>query len=386
MKTIIKPQRIWDISLVDDRKFTRLEMPDLIRFKGHWFCTFHEGEIHHAHPSGRCRLITSPDGEHWETVTLFDWEGADVREINLSITPEGWLMGNTVFTFVSQNPRTRSMPSGQEDAYTPTDVKSSRDRPNSYYQLDKPGMPATDKEEQVAYQSVTWLSQDGVTWSSVYAPASGINLWRWDVSWHDGMGYSAGYRGSQEEGNGTLFRTRDGKEWRSLAKEFFPEGRGNESALAFGADGTAYCLLRDARLRLHKNESTQGNCVPMLGIGTSPFFTEWEWRELTVDLDGGGDLRPIEKVLVAPLGGPKLIRLSDGRFVAAARVMFTGDSDGYIALFFLNPDTATLVKFADIDGTTYPGIVEHDGQIWVSCANAATSEILLAKVDIPSPG
>ena len=167
---MITGKLIWDISHVADRSETRFEFPHLVRFKGNWYCAFREGEIHGGHPTGRGRVIRSADGDHWESVAVFEWDGADVREPRLSITAENWLMVNTSINFVSREPR--------EDG--------------NYYQLEERGTPGSDAEELVARQSVTWLSRDGEHWSSAYSCPTGINTWRWDVAWHNGMGYSVG--------------------------------------------------------------------------------------------------------------------------------------------------------------------------------------------------
>ena len=151
---------IWDVSRISDRADCRVELTDLVRFNGNWYCAFREGEIHHNHPSGRGRVIRSSDGENWESVALFEWDRADVREIRFSITPEGWLMVNTSVFFCSAEPRQNG----------------------AYYQLDRRGTLETDSESEVARQSVTWLSPDGVNWSSAYACPTGVNTWRWDVT------------------------------------------------------------------------------------------------------------------------------------------------------------------------------------------------------------
>jgi hypothetical protein len=132
---------IWDVSRIEDGDDWRIEFPDLMRFKGNWYCAFREGRIHGNHPSGRAQVIRSADGENWESAALFEWEGGDVRDPRFSVTADGSLMLNTSIFFVSSQPR----PSGK------------------FYQLDHAGTPDTKNEAEVARQSVTWLSRDGVT-------------------------------------------------------------------------------------------------------------------------------------------------------------------------------------------------------------------------------
>jgi len=347
---------IWDLSRVRDREKTRLEFPCLIRFKGAWYCAFRVGEIHNNHPSGRGRIIRSADGEAWESVALLEWDGGDVREPKFSITAEGALMVNTSVYFVSKKPRADG----------------------SYYRLDRTGtilnIPYHDAESHVVQQSVTWLSTDGRDWGTVCACPSGVNGWRWSVTWHNGMGYSVAHSGKDIKG--TLYRTRDGRSWRVLKAEFFPDGKGNEAALAFGADDTACCLLRSGRTRA------------MIGIGKPPYYQEWQWKDSRVDYgpEAGGP-RPAGDVLRVDLGGPKLVRLSDGRLLGAGRALGPGRDDGRATLFWVDPDKAVLTKFVEFDGTSYPGVVEYEGMLWVTYVGSAYRsdkwEVHLAKVRIP---
>lgn len=368
----IKGEKIWDATMITDRDESRIELVDMVRFKDHFYAGFREGMTHMPHPSGRGRIIRSKDGKKWETAVVLDWDGADVREPKLSVTSEGHLMANTALYFVSQHPRDVSGNSVKERELPPEERLGPTDPRGKYFQLESTGTPETDAEGQVARQSVTWLSSDGINWSSAYACPSGVNSWRWEVVWHNGMGYSVAYCGKDKAG--TLHRTRDGKSWRVLKNNFFPDGVGSEATLGFD-DDNAYSLLRHSGKRV------------MLGVGEAPYFQNWRWSELSVDCgtDHGGD-QPAEQVLKADFGGPKLIRLKDGRFVAAARCLWPWRDDGKITLFWLDPAVARLTILAEIDGTTYGGIVEHEGEIWVACCGADWAEnglnAILAKVPI----
>lgn len=397
----IQGEKIWGMSDISDRDKSRFELTDLIRFKGCWYCGFHEGYIHYNHPRGRARIIRSADGVKWESAKLLEWDGADVREPKFSVTSEGNLLINTSLAFVSKVPRD----DGRFHNYEIFDKPNvSGGKYGHHYQLDKPGCPENDLEENVARQSVTLLSSDGTNWSSAYACETGVNTWRWEVSWYNGMGYSVGYGG--KDINGTLYRTRDGKSWRVLKNEFFPDKCGNETSIAFGADNTAYCILRSGRIRSREaiKDSTvikqsdghvidngtankiHGEHVPILGIGNAPYYNEWNWKNLTVDWNADGNLRPSDEVLRASLGGPKLLRLSDGRLILAGRILGPGRNDGYITLFLVDTGNAILTKFAEINGTSYAGVAEHDGFLWVTYAKQDMPEfmaIFMAKVEIP---
>ena len=183
------------------------------------------------------------------------------------------------------------------------------------------------------------------------------------------MGYGVACGG--RDAKGALYRTRDGKTWRALLDEFSPDGQGSEGSLAFGKDDTAYCLFRDP---------SRGATI---GLGKAPYYREWEWRELSVDWHGDGSVQPTEDAFRAPFGGPKIICRHDGRLLGAARVLGPGRDDGHITLFWVDPEKAVLTRFAEFDGTTYGGLSEYDGMIWVSYAASDASGVFLATVKVP---
>jgi hypothetical protein len=87
------------------------------------------------------------------------------------------------------------------------------------------------------------------------------------------------------------------------------------------------------------------------------------------------------------LGGPTLIRMSDGRLLAAGRALGPGRDDGHATLFLIDPDQATMTMVAEFDGTSYPGLVEHEGMLWVTYISSACHkgiwEVHLGKVKVP---
>lgn len=368
---MIKGNVIWDNKRIPGRTNTRVELTDLIRFKDHWYCAFCEGDIHCNHPSGRAWIIRSANGKNWEQSKIFDWDSADVRDPMLSVTPEGYLMNATSIAFVSKEPRTDYLDNASKaETYIPAEAAAERKAAAKYYQLDQPDTPESDHEMAVARQSLSWLSADGLHWSSAFCCPSGVNTWRWKTTWHNGMGYSVGYDGKDRKG--TLYRTRDGKNWRVLREHFFPDGKGTEATLAFGHDDNLHCLLR------YSAERT------MAGIGQAPYYQEWEWRELDVDCGlEHGSRKPARDVFAAHFGGPKLICLQDGRFFAAARMRWPWRDDGKITVFHFDPQQALLTIKAEIDGTSYPGLIEHNGRLWISYGSAVATEIALASIPIP---
>src|SRR5690606_6273887 len=65
---------------------------DLIRFNGHFYCSFRIGTGHVGGEDGKIRILRSKDGQKWKTVALMEKEGIDLRDPKLSVTPDGRIM------------------------------------------------------------------------------------------------------------------------------------------------------------------------------------------------------------------------------------------------------------------------------------------------------
>jgi hypothetical protein len=169
-----------------------------------------------------------------------------------------------------------------------------------------------------------------------------------------------------------------------LAREVFPEAHRagyEEASLAFEpAERTIHALVRAK------------NVYALIGAARSP-YTRWRWREARAVVGEGEAFelvkegarktwrtacrpvpRPAPELLGPQMCGPKLKRLADGRLLAAGVSDATSGyeprpwSVGRADLFELDPAEAVLTRLARLDGFgAYPGIVEHDGKIWVSC-------------------
>ncbi len=54
---------------------------DLVRFNDRWFCVFREGQGH-VSPDGALRVITSVDGEKWESAALITSTSSTTRRLS----------------------------------------------------------------------------------------------------------------------------------------------------------------------------------------------------------------------------------------------------------------------------------------------------------------
>lgn len=308
---LIGVQKIWDEA--PHNAFT-----DLVRFKDHWFCVFREG-AGHVSPDGALRVITSTDGEHWESAARITSPDSDLRDAKITITPSGRLMLS--------------------------------------------GAEAFHDKSQKSHQSLAWFSDDGRTWSTAHEIGD-PNFWLWRTTWHKDTAYSVGYDCTETNRQIRLYASADGKTFRTLVPNMLDAGYPNETSILF-EDDTALCLLRRDLLPNSKNAS---EATALLGVAHPP-YTQWQWKDLGVQL-----------------GGPHMIRLPDGRYVAAGRL---SDKPVRTSLCWLDPEKGTLSEFLKLPSkadTSYPGLVLHDGLLWVSyySSHEGKTSIYMARVNIPA--
>ncbi len=299
---LIEARKIWDQA--PHNAFT-----DLIRFHDRWFCVFREGQSH-VSPDGALRVITSPDGDKWESAALIASPSSDLRDAKITVTPDGQLM--------------------------------------------LCGAEALHDKSQHTHQSLAWFSPDGRAWSE-RQEIGDPDFWLWRVTWHDGRAYAVGYD-CRDEGSIRLYVSADGKKFDTLVERLFDQGKPSESSLVF--DGpSCYCLLR--------RDGPAG--TGMLGIAQPP-YTKWDWKDLSLKI-----------------GGPHVLRLPDGRLIAAVRMY---DGGAHTSLAWIDPAAGKLteaLKLPSGGDTSYAGLVWHAGQLWVSyySSHEGKTSIYLAKVEVP---
>lgn len=222
-------------------------------------------------------------------------------------------------------------------------------------QLMLSGAEAMNHPANGTHQSLAWFSPDGKTWSRKYEVGD-RDYWLWRMTWRKGHVYSFGY-GCRSDNRGLrLFSSSDGKTFETLVDKVDVEGTyPNETSMVFLPDETAYCLLRQ-------------DGQPNFGfIGKSrPPYTDWTWKSLGVRI-----------------GGPDMIRLPDGRFVAVVRLY---DSEVRTSLCWLDPEKAKLTEALQLPSggdCSYAGLVWHEGLLWISyySSHQGKTAIYLAKVE-----
>jgi hypothetical protein len=207
------------------------------------------------------------------------------------------------------------------------------------------------------HHTMVWFSYEGRDWT----PAERIgepNVWLWRPVWHAGKCYAMGYSVTPTRFL-RVYLSVDGKRFQVLNPNAFQQDYPSEATLLFLPGDDALCLLR----------REGGSNTALLGRSRPP-YRGWTWQDSR-----------------ARIGGPDMIRLDDGRLVAALRLY-----DGRVrtSVCWVNPETAALEEFLRLPSsgdTSYPGLVMHDGLLHVSfySSHEGRSSIYLAKVKLPPP-
>lgn len=302
---LVDVNKIWDAA--PHNAFT-----DLILHNNQFFCVFREGKSH-VSPDGALRVITSSDGETWKSAALLTSHDSDLRDAKITATPSGKLMLS--------------------------------------------GAGALHDKSVHTHQSLVWFSDDGTNWT-VKHEIGDPDFWLWRTTWHNKKAYNFGY-GCGEKKSLRLYKSSDGKTFKTLVENLNIDGYPNETSIVFKGD-TAFCLLR------RDGEKNTG----LLGISIPPYKI-WSWKDLGVKI-----------------GGPIMILLPDGRFLAAVRLYETDNwHPARTSLCFINPNTGKLteeLKLPSGGDTSYAGMAFQGGFLWVSyySSHEGKTAIYMAKVEV----
>jgi hypothetical protein len=216
------------------------------------------------------------------------------------------------------------------------------------------GAAALHQPADFKHESLAWFSRNGKDWSDP-VKIGDPNMWLWRTTWHRKTAYSIGYD-TDGENFVRLYTSKDGRTFAPLVKKLFDEGHPNETSIVFLPDDTALCLLR--------RDGNPG--TGQLGVAHPP-YTVWEWRDLGVKI-----------------GGPHMLRLPDGRIVAAVRLY---DGGARTSLAWLDQQAGRLTEFLKLPSggdCSYAGLVWHDDLLRVSyySSHEGRASIYLAEVKL----
>lgn len=318
---LVEVKKIWD-------KSNHCAFTDLTRFKGRWFCVFRESEAHVA-PNAVIRLLTSKNGEDWESASVIEMKDHDLRDPKLSVSPDGkWLEVLAGDTIREGN------------------------------------KPATSTRNFIV------RSKDGVAWPR-FDYVGPDQEWLWRITWYKNKAYGVAYDVHPEtrasgKYSSKLYRSEDGLKFDQLAAPLCEQVGSNEATIRFGKDGTAYVLQR--------RDGKAGANTAFLGTSTAP-YKEWTWKDLGVFF-----------------GGPNFIQIPDGRWIAAGRMLRPNEAGKNVprtVVCELDVDKGELHPLLDLPSggdTSYAGL-QYYGYLWVSYYSTHDEDkktsIYLAKVKLP---
>ncbi len=147
---------------------------DLIRWHDRWYCAFREAQ-NHVGTQGQLRIITSADGEHWESAAALTDPTYDLRDANLSIMPDGRLMA-----------------------------------------IGGAQLADGTKRKTGTFAS---YSKDGTEWTTpaIILP---VGRWMWGATWHDGTAWGVSYGAPERHGINSLMTSKDGENLSRISRIF----------------------------------------------------------------------------------------------------------------------------------------------------------------------
>ncbi|MCI0332702.1 MAG: DUF1460 domain-containing protein [Planctomycetes bacterium] len=200
------------------------------------------------------------------------------------------------------------------------------------------------------------FSDDAKTWTKPQIVAE-PGRWLWRVTWHDGKAYGVLYEAGSDDRTSALLVSQDGVKYRTHVRKHLDDGRPTEAVLRFNDDDTMYCLQR--------RDGQAPSNTAMLGVSKPP-YTDWDWHDL-------GHY----------FGGPNLIQMPSGDWIAAGRLVRDGNPKTVLA--WLDVENKSLEPFLELPSggdTSYPGLVLRDGVLWISyySSHEGKANIYVAKV------
>ncbi|MHC4424634.1 MAG: exo-alpha-sialidase [Planctomycetota bacterium] len=225
------------------------------------------------------------------------------------------------------------------------------------------GGAAPRKQDNQSAPTGTFVSfsQDGRRWTEpriVVEPGR----WLWCVTWNKAKAYGVSYTAGKGATYIDLLVSTDGINYEQHVAKLFEQGYPNEVTLRFDADGTCYAIVRRDR---HGTDPS----TALLGI-SRPNYKQWQFKDLGADFNG--------------FGGPNLIRIPGGHWIAAGRMH---DGGAHTALTYIDVKNGTMTKMLKLPSggdTSYPGLVWHKGILYVSyySSHEGKTSIYLAKLKI----
>jgi len=272
---------------------------------------------------------------------------------------------------VSSDGRIRVLKSPDADTWEPTalvalDGFDLRDAhlsitPDRRLMLIGGAAPREQDNQRVPTGTFVSFSKDGRKWTTPQI-AVRPGRWLWRVTWNKAKAYGVSYAAKDKMPYLDLLVSPDGVNYRQHVAKLFGQGYPTEVTLRFDADGTCYALVRRDRRDDKPNSA-------LLGL-SRPDYTKWQWHDLGAEFNS--------------FGGPNFTKIPGGHWIAAGRMF---DGGAHTALTYIDVKNGTMTKLIKLPSggdTSYPGLVWHDGMLYVSyySSHEGKTSIYLAKLKV----
>lgn len=311
----IRVDKIWDNGMYN--AFT-----SLIKYDGKYYVAFREETGHiwgdDDKAEGKIRILESRNGRRWESVALLGIDGHDMRDPNLTITPDGRLMLSTMRALYDGRKRLscKSMvafSSNGRDFGELTPVQMENEYQTGYDWIWKIAWGKDENGREAAY---------GVCYTDIPRSDTGLE-----------SGHTCA----------CLVKTYDGVNYSLVCKlPFVPEEDANETAPLFLPDGRLALWVR------REKQDTHG----YWGVSAAP-FTDWKFKDMGMRL-----------------GGPFLCNLDENTIIACSRsynmstsyrtVLMTCGAEGDFR------EVCFLPSGGEAGDTAYAGMIIEGDELWVS--------------------
>jgi len=224
------------------------------------------------------------------------------------------------------------------------------------------GAAPREKDNQSAPTgSFVAFSENSTEWSKpqiVVEPGR----WLWCVTWHESKAYGVSYTAGPGARYLDLLVSENGVKYEPLVARLLDGGYPTETTLRFDRSGICYALVR-------RDKRGEEPYSAMLGISRGD-YTQWQWHDLGPEFNG--------------FGGPNFIQLPTGHWLAAGRMHQDGAHTALCYLDVTEHKMTKLLKLPSGGDTSYPGLLWHDGLLYVSyySSHEGKTSIYLAKVRI----
>ena len=205
------------------------------------------------------------------------------------------------------------------------------------------------------------FSTNGTGWTKPQI-VSEPGRWLWSVTWHKGKAYGVSYSAGKGSPNLELLTSNNGVTYQSLVPKLYAEGRPGEVTLRFDASDTCYALVRRDTLGDQPYSA-------ILGVSRGD-YTQWQWHDLGPEFSA--------------LGGPNLIQLPTGQWLAAGRMHQDGAHTALCQIDMTEHKMTRLLKLPSGGDTSYPGLLWHNDQLYMSyySTHEGKTSIYLARIKI----